>query len=48
MTATGEGLRIELLQSDVSTFFESGNVQPTASGEQMLWMLATELGKLQN
>jgi chemotaxis protein MotB len=42
MTATGEGLRIELLESDVSTFFESGNFQPTDSGEQMLRMLASE------
>jgi len=29
MTVTGEGLRIELLETEVSTFFESGNSQPS-------------------
>jgi chemotaxis protein MotB len=48
MTVTGEGLRIELLESDIGTFFESGNAQPTGSGTQMLDMLASELGKLPN
>jgi len=48
MTVTGEGLRIELLESDVGTFFESGNAQPTEPGTQMLSMLAGELGKLPN
>jgi len=48
MTVTGEGLRIELLESDVGTFFESGNAQPTGSGTEMLAMLASELSKLPN
>lgn len=48
MTVTGEGLRIELLESAVNTFFESGNAQPTPGGEEMLLLLATELGKLPN
>jgi len=48
MTVTGEGLRIELLESDLGTFFESGNAQPTGSGTEMLKMLASELGKLPN
>jgi chemotaxis protein MotB len=48
MTVTGEGLRIELLESDVATFFESGNAQPTGSGTEMLAMLASELSKLPN
>ena len=48
MTVTGEGLRIELLESAVSTFFETGNAQPTESGKQMLDLLAAELGKLPN
>ena len=48
MTVTGEGLRIELLESKVGTFFESGNAQPTGSGTEMLNMLASELGKLPN
>ncbi len=48
MTVTGEGLRIELLESEVGTFFESGNAHPTNSGIEMLDMLATQLGKMPN
>jgi chemotaxis protein MotB len=48
MTVTGEGLRIELLESEVGTFFESGNARPTESGSEMLQMLAAQLGKMQN
>jgi chemotaxis protein MotB len=48
MTVTGEGLRIELLESAVNTFFESGNALPTTSGDEMLQLLAAELGKLPN
>jgi chemotaxis protein MotB len=48
MTVTGEGLRIELLESEVGTFFESSKAEPTASGREMLTMLASELGKMPN
>jgi len=48
MTVTGEGLRIELLESEVGTFFQSGSAQPSGTGKDMLDMLAGELGKLQN
>jgi chemotaxis protein MotB len=48
MTVTGEGLRIELLETEVSTFFESGNSQPTESGQEMLKMLSGELTKMPN
>ncbi len=48
MTVTGEGLRIELLESDVGTFFESGSSKPSLTGQNMLNMLAGELGKMQN
>jgi len=48
MTVTGEGLRIELLETDKSTFFESGNAQPTDSGTEMLQLLAEQLAKLPN
>ncbi|MGD0438657.1 MAG: flagellar motor protein MotB [Bryobacteraceae bacterium] len=48
MTVTGEGLRIELLESEVGTFFESGNAQPTGSGQEMLKMISGELGKMPN
>ncbi len=34
MTVTGEGLRIELLESAVSSFFETGNAQPTEAGQR--------------
>ena len=48
MTVTGEGLRIELLESKANSFFESGNAQPTPSGNEILRLLATQLGKLPN
>jgi chemotaxis protein MotB len=48
MTVTGEGLRIELLEKDKSTFFETGNAEPTPSGREMLELLASQLGKLPN
>jgi chemotaxis protein MotB len=48
MTVTGEGLRIELLESEVGTFFESGSSQPSGTGKEMLDMLAGQLGKMQN
>ena len=48
MTVTGEGLRIELLESEVGTFFDSGNSTPSPSGKDMLRMISGELGKLPN
>ncbi len=48
MTVTGEGLRIELLESESGTFFESAKAEPTGSCKEMLTMLATQLGKMQN
>lgn len=48
MIVTGEGLRIELLESDKNMFFESGRPQPTAIGNELITMLASELGKLPN
>jgi len=48
MTITSEGLRIELLESEAGTFFESGNAQPTDAGKSMLVALAHEIGKLPN
>ena len=48
MTVTGEGLRIELLESEVGTFFEKGSSHPSDTGKHMLDMLAGELGKMQN
>jgi chemotaxis protein MotB len=48
MSVTGEGLRIELLESKTNTFFETGNAQPTSTGEEMLRLLAAQLGTIPN
>ena len=48
MTVTAEGLRIELLESESGTFFESGSPIPTANGRELLVALAQQLGKLPN
>jgi chemotaxis protein MotB len=48
MTVTGEGLRIELLESEVGTFFQTGSSHPSSTGKDMLDMLAGQLGKMQN
>src|SRR5712672_498285 len=41
-TVTSEGLRVELLEGDQSTFFESGSPQATAFGRDLLGKLAEE------
>jgi chemotaxis protein MotB len=48
MTVTSEGLRIELLESEKGTFFESGQPDPNANGKELLATLAKELGKIPN
>jgi len=48
MTVTNEGLRIELMESEKGTFFDSGVAEPTEAGRQILVMLAEELAKLPN
>jgi len=48
MTVTGEGLRIELLEGENGTFFESGKPQPSPEGVEMLETLAHELGEMPN
>ena len=48
MTITPDGLRIELLESAMGTFFQSGVAAPTDSGKDILVKLAQELGKLPN
>jgi chemotaxis protein MotB len=48
MTVTGEGLRIELLESERGTFFERGEAAPTEAGKDLLVRLAKEVGKLTN
>jgi chemotaxis protein MotB len=48
MTITSEGLRIELLETESGTFFDSGSSKPSSKGIELLAMLAGELGKLPN
>jgi chemotaxis protein MotB len=48
MTVTAEGLRIELLESEKGTFFDSGSSALNKSGQEMLALLAAELGKVPN
>lgn len=48
MTVTGEGLRIELMETEKGMFFDSGSPDPSGSGEEVLAKLASELGKMEN
>jgi chemotaxis protein MotB len=48
MTVTAEGLRIELIESEKGTFFESGSAALNKSGQELLTLLAAELGKVPN
>jgi chemotaxis protein MotB len=47
-TVTGEGLRIELMESEGGMFFESGSPRPSGLGVRLLEMLARELQNLPN
>jgi len=48
MTVTPEGLRIELLESDKGTFFDSGSPKLNQSGQEMLALLAEQLSQVPN
>ncbi|MFZ3262673.1 MAG: flagellar motor protein MotB [Terriglobales bacterium] len=48
MTLTSEGLRIELLESEKGTFFDSGSSALNQVGQEMVTLLAGELGKVPN
>ena len=48
MTITSEGLRIELLESDKGTFFDSGSPKLKPNGQELLTLLAAQLGKVPN
>jgi chemotaxis protein MotB len=48
MTVTGEGLRVEMLETEKGLFFESGSPRPSHQGEELLLLLAKELGRLPN
>jgi chemotaxis protein MotB len=48
MTVTTEGLRIELLETEKGMFFDSGSSKISASGEDVLKLLADQLKQLPN
>jgi chemotaxis protein MotB len=48
MSVTGEGVRVELMESEKGVFFESGSPEPSAAGRELLNTLAEELAKLPN
>ena len=48
ITLTGEGLRVELMETATGMFFESGSAHPSENGKQLLVSLARNMGKLPN
>ena len=47
-SVTGEGLRIDLLETEQGLFFVTGGALPTGAGERLLAVLAAEIRKLPN
>lgn len=47
-TVTGEGLRVELMESEGGMFFESGSARASALGNRLLGMIGVEIGRLPN
>jgi chemotaxis protein MotB len=48
MSVTGEGLRIELLESESGNFFQSGSPDPTGAGKELIVRLVEQLRDLPN
>ena len=48
ITITSEGLRIELIEGKDGTFYQSGSAKLSASGQELLALLAAELKTLPN
>jgi chemotaxis protein MotB len=48
MTVTGEGLRVELMETEKGMFFDSGSPDPSKNGQQVLAKLAGQLSKMEN
>jgi chemotaxis protein MotB len=48
MSVTGDGLRVELLETENGMFFQSGSSVPSATGGELIMTLAKELGQLPN
>jgi len=47
-SVTGEGLRVDLMESEKGTFFIAGSPSPTPAGEGVLKLLTDEIGKMPN
>jgi chemotaxis protein MotB len=48
MSVSGEGLRVEMIESEKGIFFESGNARPSEAGRELLVKLTEELKRLPN
>jgi chemotaxis protein MotB len=48
MSVTGDGLRIEMIESEHGIFFESGSGRPSKIGREMILRLSDELQKMPN
>lgn len=48
ISVTGEGLRIDLLETEQGMFFVTGSPSPTPSGQRLIQTLAGELGRMRN
>ena len=48
MSVTGEGLRVELIESEKGLFFQSSSASPSGLGEELIIRLAQQLGTLPN
>src|SRR5271157_2513469 len=47
-SVTGEGLRIDLLETERGLFFVTGSAAPTPAGERLLKLLGAQIGGLPN
>jgi len=47
-SVTGEGLRIDLMETEQGLFFVTGSPTPTPEGERLLSILAREIGRMPN
>ncbi len=48
ISASPDGVRIELMEDSGGTFFESGSAQPTPALREFLTLISKELGKMPN
>jgi chemotaxis protein MotB len=48
LSVTGEGLRIDLLETELGMFFVIGSAAPTPAAESLLAVLAREIGAMPN